>query len=347
MDSHILTRESLYQQVWAEPMTHVAKAYGLSDRGLAKLCERHDIPVPPRGYWAKKAHGHVVPQTPMKPPSKPYLERIEIAPTAPQPSAVAADDAIPEIAFEQRPENRIVVAEHHRRFHRFVRQTREALRGQKPQDRGLLFPKGPCLDVRVSPAQLLRALRVMDALVLALEMRGYSPESADKGRGLFATVLGERLSITLTERSKRQTRRLMDFERRLGYDPSTYRPYDLMAAGILCLQIGHDWWRRNDLVETSKHPLEDSLNRFMIRLVKAALREKAEREQREQREREAAERERRRREAERVRQEQEKKERQWDEWMAAWTRVSRFESSLRSLSARSVQLSRTAISQTG
>lgn len=41
-------------------MVHIAKRLGLSDRGLAKLYARYDIPVPPRGWWAKKQHGRAV-----------------------------------------------------------------------------------------------------------------------------------------------------------------------------------------------------------------------------------------------------------------------------------------------
>ena len=50
-----LTREELYAQVWVEPMTKLAQRYGMSDRGLAKVCirllaamdERHDTPCGP------------------------------------------------------------------------------------------------------------------------------------------------------------------------------------------------------------------------------------------------------------------------------------------------------------
>ena len=56
VDEH-LTRESLYAEMWREPMMKVAPRYGLSDHGLAKICEARNIPVPPRGYWAKLAHG--------------------------------------------------------------------------------------------------------------------------------------------------------------------------------------------------------------------------------------------------------------------------------------------------
>jgi hypothetical protein len=43
--------------VWKTPITRLAKEYGLSDVGLAKICKKHDIPRPPRGYWAKKEGG--------------------------------------------------------------------------------------------------------------------------------------------------------------------------------------------------------------------------------------------------------------------------------------------------
>src|SRR6185312_10376240 len=52
-----LTRTELYDRVWAEPVDTLAKEFGLSNVGLGKACRRHDIPVPPRGYWARKAVG--------------------------------------------------------------------------------------------------------------------------------------------------------------------------------------------------------------------------------------------------------------------------------------------------
>ena len=52
-----LTRQQLHDRVWTTPTDKLAGELGLSGRGLGKLCARHDIPVPPRGYWAKKAAG--------------------------------------------------------------------------------------------------------------------------------------------------------------------------------------------------------------------------------------------------------------------------------------------------
>jgi integrase len=64
-------RERLYEEVWAVPMTTLAPRYGVSDRGLRKVCDRLQIPVPPMGYWNKVAAGKRV-------PPRPALARLQI-----------------------------------------------------------------------------------------------------------------------------------------------------------------------------------------------------------------------------------------------------------------------------
>jgi hypothetical protein len=63
-------REKLFQEVWQEPMTTVAKRYGVSDNGLRKRCIKLQIPLPPAGYWAKLQAGKPVPPRPELPPWK-------------------------------------------------------------------------------------------------------------------------------------------------------------------------------------------------------------------------------------------------------------------------------------
>jgi len=52
-----LDRRGLFDHMWSEPVSTVAPWWGLSDQGLRKACRRLKIPVPPRGYWAKKRAG--------------------------------------------------------------------------------------------------------------------------------------------------------------------------------------------------------------------------------------------------------------------------------------------------
>jgi hypothetical protein len=55
-----VSRELLYAEVWAEPMTKVASRYQVSSSYLARVCTALEIPRPKRGYWAKLEHGHKV-----------------------------------------------------------------------------------------------------------------------------------------------------------------------------------------------------------------------------------------------------------------------------------------------
>lgn len=57
-----LTRQELYELVWSEPISVIAKRVAMSDVGLAKACRRADVPIPERGYWAKRKAGKPVVQ---------------------------------------------------------------------------------------------------------------------------------------------------------------------------------------------------------------------------------------------------------------------------------------------
>lgn len=60
-----LTRGELYRRIWETPLIRVAAEFGVTNFLLSALCQRHDIPTPPAGYWSKLAHG--------KPTSRPLL----------------------------------------------------------------------------------------------------------------------------------------------------------------------------------------------------------------------------------------------------------------------------------
>lgn len=64
-------RQKLFDEIWATPITKLAKEYGLSDVGLRKICLALDMPLPPRGYWAKLAAGKAIP--------KPQLHKTALA----------------------------------------------------------------------------------------------------------------------------------------------------------------------------------------------------------------------------------------------------------------------------
>ena len=50
-----LTREALYELVWAQPMLKVGARFGVSSSYMARVCSALNVPRPERGYWAKLA----------------------------------------------------------------------------------------------------------------------------------------------------------------------------------------------------------------------------------------------------------------------------------------------------
>lgn len=173
-----LTRGQLFDLVWKEPMQHVAARYGLSDVGLKKLCRRENIPTPARGYWARVEAGQRVarPKLPVgvgKADRVVLAQRVAVAsPAVPVPQSVR-ERSITESA----PEHRINVAASLAeivRLHPLVRQTRTAHSKSERFDVPLRERVGEgLLSLRVSEGALERALCIYDALIKALEARGF------------------------------------------------------------------------------------------------------------------------------------------------------------------------------
>lgn len=63
-------RVELFDRVWSLPVSKLAEEWGITGTGLKKVCRRVQIPVPPRGYWAKLKAGHR-----QKRPSLPVLPK--------------------------------------------------------------------------------------------------------------------------------------------------------------------------------------------------------------------------------------------------------------------------------
>jgi hypothetical protein len=72
-----LTRADLYEKVWTTPMRTLAKEFGFSDVGLAKLCRRHNIPTPGLGHWRLVETGHTPSRVPLPSVNSPNSETKE------------------------------------------------------------------------------------------------------------------------------------------------------------------------------------------------------------------------------------------------------------------------------
>jgi hypothetical protein len=60
MEQVTLTRKELYDLVWDQPLSRLAKKYKISDNGLRKICKRMNTPLPEMGHWQKIQYGKKV-----------------------------------------------------------------------------------------------------------------------------------------------------------------------------------------------------------------------------------------------------------------------------------------------
>ncbi len=100
-ESPYYDRDTLYREVWEEPMIHVAKRYGVSNVALTKTCKKLRVPKPELGYWAKKVHGHEVEKPPLPEFSDPPKILRRRAKTKDKSAAEPAEERLAPEAFQQ------------------------------------------------------------------------------------------------------------------------------------------------------------------------------------------------------------------------------------------------------
>jgi hypothetical protein len=279
MSSRTLSRDELYKLVWTTPMLRLAKDFGLSDVGLAKVCRKHDIPTPPPGYWAKKQHGKKVRQTPLPTATAdaPATITIEVQPppvppSPPPPPRVVHDSKLAPLVTEtRRPENKLEVAETLHGPHPLITAARKGFVDAEPDTYGLLNPRlvdgKRCLDINVSKAAIDRSLRLLNALLKGLDRLGmkvgYTNETYLKTLDL--TMAGERFDIRVREKTKRQPHVMTEAEQRekARWQYTRIPSYDYVGTGIFELTLtggGRYSGRTRSWIDTSNHRIEnDSL----------------------------------------------------------------------------------------
>ena len=277
-----LNRNDLYGQVWAKPMSRLAPEYGLSGNGLKKICKKLNVPVPPRGYWAKIKYGIRIKKiklpklkngAPEKYTLQSFLKRSYseslISPFSPE-----AEDLI---QAETKKYRAINVPAQLASPLPIIRQTRKKLKEQQVDDYGVVRSWGEeHLNIRVSPKQITRALKIMNTLIKCLDVRGFivAIKNAGKLSALQIEILNEKLKVTLEEKVRRIDHVLTEKEKKEKERESYfYAPkWDFIPTGTLTIRIDEYWaqGKRKSWRDTPKQKLEHLLNDFILGAIKVA-----------------------------------------------------------------------------
>lgn len=317
-----LPRSQLYELVWTKPVTELAKEFGISDVALAKRCRNLNIPLPPRGYWARVAAG----QKPKRPPLPKYHEMrssrsdrpgtetteptVSFDPSHKGRPPRAADDSPPPLSTSPTADLDSASS--------LVKRTARHYR--HPRRAELEFPRGeshgPILRLHVSPDSLERALLVADRFLRACVEQGWTPippkqpEPPDprhyygrppeppKKTGphhVDLDVDGQRIEFQIEERCEHRELPPTQAELNRQKRDSWFRPekrYETLWSGRLRLKRpnpgypyridGKSWF------ETANRSLDDLIPKIIadFRAVATHIREVDEQREREARERE-------------------------------------------------------------
>ena len=192
-----ITREELYDLVWQKPISKLAVELGISDVGLSKICRRHEVPTPPRGYWARLEAGYTDPKAPLKKRTTAGPDRIEIGPAATSRESGIREDVLR--ARAARPE--IIEVKLHvsmEDLHPKIKRTAEKLRNRKPNRDGIIEANGAGMcGISLRPQDSERIIGILNALVPALEGKGITVTA--EGAAMRAARGGDDAVFRLTE----------------------------------------------------------------------------------------------------------------------------------------------------
>lgn len=309
---NIYDRETLYKEVWEQPVSKVAQKYGVSDVMIHKACKVLNVPVPPRGYWAKIQAGQIVSKEPRPESSGKTafsgrrMENKTEDQTTTQTVNVSSLDFLPEeerirlieTALELRVDSDCkklhpVLQKHKAAFNAWSKQHPRDKYASWNRDTYRSKPKDePPLWESVTEETLPRVYRFLDPLYRAIEKLGGKIRE-----DLSMEVRGEHVVLKITEGrdqtphvlTKDEIKQVEKYEQEkkkyhYAYEPK-FRKYDYVPTGKLRIAAYGESYIR----DTSTAGIEERIGEILLALYLQSEDVRIEREKREEAQRKAEE----------------------------------------------------------
>lgn len=231
-------------------MTKVAAEYGVTGTALKKTCDRHHIPTPERGYWAKLEHGKPVKKESLPSLPDPDLTLVRVAgsseqnlsPRVRKAKEKARDNldkhaaAYPTPVGTPEPAPSIVEPP-------FLAATRRAISKARPDEQGFASVRSQnVIPLKIAPASIERGIHILSKLFALAETQGHLPKATEDG--LVLVVENEAIPFGLEEHSEKTLHqptpaelKRRDEKMRWGYNNDLWPKYDQSPSGKLAIVI--------------------------------------------------------------------------------------------------------------
>lgn len=279
---NVYHRETLYDEVWENPVSTVARQYGVSDVALHKICKTLDVPVPARGYWAKIRAGEKI----AKPPLLPGKNVVETrgARTYEAVECTNTDGKVLDFLDEAekaqvlQTANQIALFPSNSRLHKNIIAYKSVVedwnkKDPKPKDaqknyKNLSY-KPPFLAGVISSDSLPRVFRLLDTLYRSVESLGGTIND-----DLSLQIRNEHVHFEVSENqnkikheiTKKEAQELIIYQDAKKHNSWAREPkireYDYVFTGKLRLTIPKDRYFR----DTDSEKIEEKLGEILIAL---------------------------------------------------------------------------------
>ncbi|WP_124580044.1 hypothetical protein [Pedobacter sp. KBW06] len=250
-----ITRRELYNLVWEKPLTSLMHAYKISYLELKTLLSKHEIPLPPNGYWSKLKAGYHLPKTSLP---KPDNEGDLIHYVPKQVNVRIKKEAV---VYQEPVSEKLPTA-----LNKLAADAQKVfqLEAKGKGANQLLYIGYQALNIRVSPSIIGRSIRFFNSLISMVERAG---GNISLGTHLTSVILnGESIAIALREKQSR----IEVTNPKYGWDK-----YDNIGSGILILKIGADSWLSKEWKDTAYTLTEDKLDDILSYLEQTAAAQRA------------------------------------------------------------------------
>jgi hypothetical protein len=234
MNKIVFSRKELYNLVWSEPISSILKKYEISSSELRKIHKEMRIPLPEMGYWQKIQHGKPIE---IKELSNDYSGRMEV-------SFIIRDNPF---SFNRSPYKTLkeslendpnLITKVNQRLAKpdiLIIEARESLKKKRSESdsryvglnygryKGVVETKSNELRIRVSPANVGRALRFFDAFIKLIRSRNH--DIIIEYDRTYAVIENEKFEISLKEK----------FIRTKSSD--SWLSFEYQPAGILAFKL--------------------------------------------------------------------------------------------------------------
>ena len=279
-------RDELYEKVWTKPVTKVAEEFGVSDVAIAKVCRKLQVPLPGRGYWAKRQHGHQMPRKALPKLNESIVVTRNVPPvkatdntqTPLHPEDQAEFDRI----GERKTQGAFVFSSASKALrHPLIVATRDALRNGSADDRKILRPKlhSGAINVRVGKDTVKRALDMLASIIGCAEAQGakIAVHQNDRERQTVFIAFGQNVSFAIFETAHQRVLEHAPVQRYGGYSAGpTFagRPVEYLPTGKMTLEIHAYRGGLRRIWKEGKLNLDSLLPDIMVTFFKAAVLER-------------------------------------------------------------------------